>query len=190
MDRGDLFAAMLGAGRWRRDNPTARPGLLVGQAAPRNPAHSRRHALLPYPSTCAGARLFKMSGWDLMPWFAHWDRINTIQTFPGGSASGKGDAFPLPLARECAQRHFAEMRLWNRVCVFVGSANAKCYPWDADALPEPLRLHPQRGGGTWAWVPHTSGLVPFWNDPENRAQLSLMFSDFGKLICPEAQRGP
>ena len=188
MDRGAVLAAYRNASRWRRDNPAARRGLLVGQAAPRNPAHGSGHALFPFPSNCAGARLFKMGGWGLMPWFAHWDRINTIQSFPGGAASGKGDAFPLPLARECAQRHFGEMRLWNRVCVFVGKANASCYAWDAEALPEPLTLHPQRGGGTWAWVPHTSGVVPFWNDPAHRDQLRQMFDVLGQIILPVSQK--
>lgn len=184
----EVMSGYLNASRWRRDNPGAPRGLLVGQAAPRNPAHSHHHALFPFPSNSAGARLFAMSGWDIASWFAHWDRINTIQSFPGQAPSGKGDAFPLPLARECAQRHFVELRLWSRVCVFVGRANAACYGWDAEALPEPLLLHPRRGGGTWAWVPHTSGVVSFWNDEANRVQLRRLFVDLEQIILANAQK--
>lgn len=129
-----------------------------------------------------------MGGWSLANWLRHWDRINTIESFPGPAPSGKGDAFPLPLARECAQRHFAELRLWSRVCLFVGKANAQCYGWDADALPEPLKLHPQRGGGTWAWVPHTSGVVPFWNSEPNREQLLDLLNGMAQIILTDAQK--
>lgn len=190
MDRGAVLRAYGEAARWRRANPDAPRGLLVGQAAPRNPSHGSGHALFPFPRNCAGERLWRMAGWDLGAWFRHWDRINTIQSFPGAAPSGKGDAFPLPLARECAQRHFSEMRLWSRVCVFVGKANAACYGWDAEALPEPLKLHPQRGGGTWAWVPHTSGVVPFWNSEDNRAQLRQLFADLEQIILAGTQKTP
>lgn len=157
MDRGAVLSAYAEAARWRRANPGAPLGLLVGQAAPRN---GSGHALFPFPRNCAGERLWRMSGWDLADWFARFDRINTIQEFPGPAPSGKGDSFPLPLARECAQRHFSEMHLWSRCCVFVGKANASCYGWDADALPEPLTLHPPARGRPLGMGPAHLGRGP------------------------------
>jgi hypothetical protein len=133
--REELLSATLEAGRLRLANPHAPRGVLVGQAAP---ANGGSHPLLPFPRNCAGERLFRMSGWSLVDYLARLDRFNTIATFPGSAASGKGDAFPLALARECAQREFMERRMWSRVCLFVGKANAGCYGWDAPALPEPF----------------------------------------------------
>ena len=184
MTREELLRATLEAGRLRRANPHAPRGLLVGQAAP---ANGGSHPLLPFPRNCAGERLFRMSGWSLVDYLAWLDRFNTIATFPGSAASGKGDAFPLGIARDCAQQHFSERRMWSRVCLFVGKANAGCYGWDAPALPEPFTLHPQRGGGHWAWVPHTSGLVPFWNDPANRARTAETFTALMQKIFASGQ---
>lgn len=185
MDRGAVMSTYAEAARWRRDNPDALPGLLVGQAAPRNPAHGSRHALFPFPRNCAGERLWRMSGWDLVDWFARFDRINTIREFPGAAPSGKGDSFPLPLARECAARMRVEMSLSTRHCVFVGKANANVH---FAGLPEPFRLEEQDGGGLWAWVPHTSGVVPFWNSPENRAKLAGLFTTFWEKVWGEVQK--
>lgn len=185
MDRGAFMSAWRDASRWNRDNPDARRGLLVGQAAPRNPLHGSGHALLPFPSNCAGERLHRMSGWTLHDWLTRFERFNTIEHFPGGAASGKGDAFPRKLAKECAQRQFAERRMWSQVVLFVGKANAECYGWDAEKLPEPLVLHPQRGGGHWMWMPHTSGIVQFWNDEANRAQLRLALEGVRQIIFAE-----
>lgn len=188
MDRGAFMSSYMDACRWNRDNPDATRGLLVGQAGSRAGSGDPAHALLPFPRNCAGERLFRMSDWDLVDYLTRWDRFNTIDKFPGGAASGKGDAFPIKLARECAQRQFAERRMWSKVVLFVGKANASCYGWDAEKLPEPLVLHPQRGGGHWAWFPHTSGIVQFWNDEDNRAQLRQLFGEVKQIIFAEEQK--
>jgi len=180
MAGGDLYqevmAGYMAGARWQRQHPEAKRALLVGQAAPPLKPGTTHHPLFPFPRNCAGERLFRLSGWTFQQWFSHLDRVNTIEHFPGRSSSGKGDAFPLPLARECAAKLVVERRMFQRTVIFVGKVNAECYPW---ALPDPMELVAQPGGGSWAWLPHTSGIVGFWNDEANREKARALFSCVG-----------
>lgn len=168
----DVMAGFAQGARNRRSQPDAKRGFLVGQAAPRPVPGTTHHPLFPFPKNCAGERLFRMSGWTLEEWFTKLDRFNTIERFPG--KSGRGDAFPKDVAMAEAQRHFGEKKLWGKVCVIVGKANADCYAWHGDK-PEPLTLVKQSAGGWWGWMPHTSGIVQFWNKEENRDRARLFF---------------
>lgn len=165
MTREEFLRIYAHASRSRSGGP--RP-ILVGQAAP---ARANSHALLPFPAGCAGERLFRMSGWPLLDYLRDLDRVNTLTHFPG--RSGKGDAFPLSEARPAAARLEQELSLGTRLVIYVGKANAQCYGW---SLPAPFTPVPQPSGGEWAWLPHTSGVVPFWNDPANRARAGELFA--------------
>ena len=121
-----------------------------------------KEALDPSIPGSSGERLMKMSGLDADTFRESFARVNTS---PAG---------PLPPSK---------MRVWaqtlvysglfkNRSVVILGAENARYYPWPGRM---PARL-------TWQdwphhksrvmWVPHTSGLVHFWNDPANRRALA------------------
>ena len=182
----EVMAGYMEGCRHRRAHPEARRGLLVGQAAPVPKPGTRHIPLFPFPRNCAGERLHRMSGWDLPSYFTWWDTVNTIAWFPGRASSGKGDAFPAALAREHAALRLVEYRMGERPCLFVGKGNASAYPW-AGGLPGPMEWREQEGGGRWAWFPHTSGIVPFWNSGDNRAQLRQLFSDAQQLFSVPGQ---
>lgn len=150
---------------------------LVGQAAPAPVPGTTHHPLFPLPARSAGGRLHAMSGWSLEDWFTEFNTFNTLEHFPGRAA--KGDQFPLREAREAAARHEFNHCLRERVAVFIGKANAGCYSW---TLPEPLTLTALPEGGHWAWMPHTSGIVPFWNDGGNRDRVRALFEEVHRVV--------
>jgi len=121
-----------------------------------------------------------MSGWDMADYFTHFDTFNTVTYFPG--KSGKGDAFRMSEARPAAAKHVSEKTLGERTCLFVGKANASCYPWPGGKLPEPFDLVGHEGGGHWAWFPHTSGIVQFWNQGDNKVKLRQLFDEVSQII--------
>lgn len=179
--RQEVMAAYAEGCRARRDRPEARRGLLVGQAAPKPVAGARHIPLFPFPRNCAGERLHRMSGLELTARMVHWDTVNTIAWFPGRATSGKGDAFPARLAREQAAERLVEFRMPERVCLFVGRLNATAYQW-AGRMPSAMEWQEQDGGGRWAWFPHTSGIVAFWNSEENRRRLADLFAEAQRII--------
>jgi len=183
----EVMAGYMEGCRHRRAHPDAQRGLLVGQAAPVPQPGARHIPLFPFPRNCAGERLHRMSGWDLPSYFTWWDTVNTIAWFPGRASSGKGDAFPVALAREQAALRLEEYRMASRPCLFVGKGNASAYPWTS-GLPGPVEWQAQPSGGLWAWFPHTSGIVPFWNSPENRDRLQQLFSEARQLFSLPGQR--
>ncbi len=186
MSRQEVLAGYLEGCRHRRHHPGVSRGLLVGQAAPQPRPGSHCMPLFPYPVGCAGERLHRMSGWDLRDYFKWWDRVNTIAWFPGRAASGKGDAFPASVARGQASQRMAEFHMSSRVCLFVGRANASAYPW-AGGLPDAMEWQRQGGGGQWAWFPHTSGIVTFWNEARNRELLRGLFDEARQIILSGEQ---
>lgn len=154
------------AERGRVPDPT-RP-VLMGQAGARQ---GDKHPLLPYPRNCAGERLFRLSGLSIEDYMQRFDRHNTLPFFPG--REGKGDRFPLPLAREAAAAHLLRLGLDERPCIFVGKANALIYFRLVDVeMPNPLQVSPRV---PWAWMPHTSGIVQVWNSPEMRDRVPPLF---------------
>lgn len=113
------------------------------------------------------------------------DRANVLDFYPG--RSGKGHAFPLGHARLAAQEMWPKVLEYERV-VFCGKAvkdsfidtmtgtrdhplrrsyrkafrEAEMLTWYAHAT----KLN-DTGAFLWAWMPHTSMIVPWWNDPAN-----------------------
>ena len=125
--------------------------LLIGQAPSRDtdggPPFSGR----------AGRRLAKACGVeDLGDVF---DMVNLIDRFPG--KAGKGDRFPAKLARERA----AALELGDHeLVVFGGRAVAQAF----DVHRNPFLKWFRFGGRSAAIIPHPSGIVTWWNSPENQ----------------------
>lgn len=161
------------------DGGASRLPFLAGQAAPKPKPGTRHIPLFPYPNNTAGARLFELSGWPLGLWMRGWDRFNTLEHFPG--SAGKGDAFPLPLARAAARRHVDERGLVDRCGLIVGKANAGCYPWPG-GLPDPFTVVRIGEASFWMWVPHTSGVNTFWNDPDHRGRFRQALQAYKALV--------
>lgn len=152
-----------------------RPGVLVGQAAPR----ARASTLAPSPAHHAGGRLFTMSGWDLQEWMDTWERVNTVDAYLG--KQGKGDAFPRDLGRAAARNLAGSGVLDDRVVVFVGKANAQLYDWPGNFPDWGVVRSYGVLGGSRSWIPHTSGVVRTWNDRANVDRLRAHFEDLRRL---------
>jgi uracil-DNA glycosylase len=166
--------------------------LIVGQAPPRG------GNLLPAFSGRSGARLRRLLGLgDEAAFREQVDAFNTLPRYPGKSASGKGDAFDMPLARHVASHiDIAAAPL----AIFCG--------WNAaEAFGFPPKVGfmsfvPHRGT-LCAAVPHPSGASRFWNDPEQAAKASSFFAGLvaraaggkdgtiklGELCAGEQRRG-
>lgn len=147
------------------------PPILIGQAAAKNGAP---RALFPADPNSAGGRLMRMSGLSMNHFLNEFESFNTIEWFPGRNA--RGDAFDIREGVLEAHRHMQERDLFTRVCIFVGKANAKCYDWGNQGMPRwPFQWREQLAGGSWAWIPHSSGAVKFWNDKNQRDRVPRLF---------------
>ena len=98
----------------------------------------------------------------MQDWLDLTERINVLDRFPG--KAGKGDAFPLPEARERADR----FDLRGRRVVFVGKNVARVFRCRADYLD----THTHRGAVATV-IPHPSGVNRWYNDPGNCRKLSV-----------------
>ena len=134
--------------------------------------------MFPNPRNTAGYRLFKMTGLTLDEYVSGFERFNTIGHFPGHS--GRGHKFPKKEARECAQNHIVTRRLMERPCIMIGKANAEAYFEQGD-MPDALTWKPV-GTGSWVWMPHTSGIVQFWNQPGNAERVASVFADLSDYV--------
>ena len=139
-------------------------------------------AMFPNPRTSAGYRLFKMTGLTLDEYLQEFERFNTLPYFPG-CANSRGHKFPRKDALEWMEVHIVERRLMERPCVIIGKGNAQIY-FGRKGLPEPLTWE-RKGKEHWLWMPHTSGIVQFWNKQEGaRARVAEIFADL-KDYVPE-----
>lgn len=121
-------------------------------------------------------------------WF---DRANVLDFYPG--RSGKGHAFPVGAARIAAELMLPEVKRYDRV-VFCGKAVFEafrtCGTGDESARrrkewrgwPMLTWHHLDRTGlaGSWAWMPHTSMIVTWWNDRENVEAAQAFLRDLGE----------
>lgn len=91
--------------------------------------------------------------------------MNLLAEFPG--KSGKGDAFPIALARARAAR----MRLGGEV-VLLGRHVARAFGAQGAPFLEWFDLR-----GAWAAVvPHPSGVNHWWNDPANTNRAAVFLA--------------
>ena len=144
--------------------------LLVGQA----PAASAPDSVLPADrgNHLAGARFVKFSGIDLQTYSRRFRRMNVLTEFPG-RGGGKGDLFPRDRAARAIPifEEFLASRPRDPV-IFLGRATASLFHADAKTAKPFSRVGPlefQRH-----WIPHTSGIVRFWNNTSNRDRLRTL----------------
>jgi uracil-DNA glycosylase len=124
----------------------------------------------------AGARLRGLLGCPGEADFqASFDAFNLVPVWSG--MSGKGDRFPLPLARAVAARvHFRS----DRVVLFGGAA-------EAFGVRTLFQWHPL-GSALVAAAPHPSGVNRWWNDDQNQKVAATFFdsispSHVGRRAC-------
>jgi hypothetical protein len=166
----------------------ARRVILIGQA-PGSDGDTR-----PLTGTM-GFKLAGLAGYTPVPddeavgrW---WDRANVLDYYPG-PADGKGHSFPTGYARIAAGAMWPRLT-YDRV-LFCGKAVLEAFrmaEWgDTDrrrkdwrGQPE-LLWFPDRDGRQFAWLPHTSGIVPWWNDPRNERRAA----EFLRLLLEWTRR--
>lgn len=126
----------------------------------------------------SGARLAALCGLDPDGFQIAFDRVNLIRRFPG--KIGKGDAFPLAIAR---RRALALARTFpGRTVVLLGGnvssafllAPAPLFRWRRGAL----------GAARLAIAPHPSGISRWWNEPENVAAAARFFRRLARESAP------
>lgn len=125
--------------------------LIVGEAPGARNAGARR-------------RISDLSG---RPWEDWADWINLLDEWPGpGSGNGSGWN---PRAGRIRARELRETFDGHPLVVLLGRRVAQC------VLPAGAGLPWFRRVGRFVVIPHTSGIVRWWNDPENveRARLFL-----------------
>jgi hypothetical protein len=119
------------------------------------------------------------------------DRANVLDRYPGRHAGQKGHAFPRAEARQAATEAWPWVSEYERV-LFVGRA-----VWDSFAVVDDDKEAARRWRsvraftwtGEWpsvAWMPHTSGIVTWWNEPKNRSRAEK----FLRALAREAERIP
>jgi uracil-DNA glycosylase len=128
---------------------------LIGQApnssdAPSEPLAGR-----------SGLFLARLAGVSLDEFLSVTSRVNLIKRWPG--KSGVGDRFPMREAREGVERLIVLGALWRRA-VLCGVGVARAFGL---THPELFKWWPG-GVGSYAVIPHPSGLNRMWNDSSVR----------------------
>lgn len=136
--------------------------MLLGQAP--GPGKNRRAF-----DGASGRRLAKMLGLGLGELLSAVEPVNLIGRFPGGRASGKGDAFPMDQARRAAKR--LRPRLRGRLVLMAGRAVARAFGVRAEFF----ELVDTGLGFDAVVVPHPSGVSHWWNRKENRRRAKRAF---------------
>lgn len=155
---------------------TSRP-LLVGQAPSRDAGTTGELAF----ASRSGARIRQLLGFpDDAALRAVFDVMHILPAWPG--RAGKGDRFPMPVARALARRIEFGSR---RVLVLGGAAHA----FD---IPEPLvaRAQPSAPGRLIAAVPHPSYVNRWWNTPHHKREAEQFLSLFFREWVGPVPQGP
>lgn len=148
--------------------------LLIGQAP--GPATDPGHPL----SGRTGARLAGLFRFDEDEFLAAFDRVNLIGRFPG--KAGKGDAFPLQIARRRALA--LSRRFEGRTVVLLGGSVSAAFR--VTAVPILRWRRGALGAARLAVAPHPSGISRWWNDPENVRAAARFF----RRLARESTPGP
>jgi hypothetical protein len=134
--------------------------VLVGQA----PSKETEGAL-PFSGRC-GPKLAGLLGVQHEDLWSKFEVVNVLDHFPG--SAGRGDSFPISEARERAK--VLAPGFEGRRVVLLGRNVARAF--DLGAMPffewQAVDAHGARM--LCSVVPHPSGMVHFWNEPENVAR--------------------
>lgn len=132
----------------------------------------------------AGARLARLMRIPQSEMLELFDFVNVFEHFPGKTASGRGDRFPMPEARVAARRLWESGRISSRV-ILLGSNVCRAFDLFPDmcrfSLVKPAVWH--RGYGPirhTTTIPHPSGMCRFYNDVYNKARVAAFLVDLVK----------
>lgn len=133
--------------------------LIIGQAPgpntdPREPLSGR-----------CGARLADLCGLSVPEFMMLFDRINLIYRFPG--KAGKGDHFPIHVARRRAIWMMMQGRLSQGPVILLGQKVADVFRFRCDPVMTMIKSPVAPHG--MAMFPHPSGVSRWWNEPRNVA---------------------
>lgn len=117
----------------------------------------------PSGRTAGGLTRTRISELAGTPWEEWADWINLLDEWPG-RGSGKGSAWDARAAKTRADRMLADGFGYDRVIVLGRRAAGVLIPGGAGF---PFFRWIERAGSKVAVIPHTSGIVRFWNDPGN-----------------------
>jgi hypothetical protein len=119
---------------------------------------------------------------------AIWDRANVLDYFPG--KNGKGDAFPLGHAREAAAFMWPSLAEYDRVlfcakgvwdvfrsCPAGRDVSERRRDWMGVQALTWVRGARHGLRGEVAWMPHTSGIVTWWNARQNQLRAADFMMD-------------
>lgn len=139
-------------------------GLLIVGEASRGPSK-------PFTGR-TGARIAEALGTPFLAREA--DLVNLLPSWPGRNGA-KGDAFPVEPARAAAEMllavspHPVVVLCGRRVAGAFGLGKADWLSWTV------------KGGRFLGLLPHPSGVVLWWNDPENRAAAAAFMAEARRL---------
>jgi len=137
--------------------------LFVGQAP-----SSKSSAAEPFDGM-AGSALAKLIGVSRDDFLGAFDRVNLFDRYPGRKPNArKGDAFDVAAATESAAKIAAG--LTHRRVVLVGLGVARAFGLKRPRLFEwfDYGYDLEFRSVQFAVIPHTSGIVLFWNDQRNK----------------------
>jgi len=149
-DRNEYGMHLVDAGSFESDRV-----LLIGQAPSEN--GSKDEVL------CGkiGRRLSKLADMEFDEYVRCTDRVNVFDEWPG--KKGKGDAWDAKKAEKKAKQMLPDLK--NRHVLFVGRNVADAFGFRD--LPF-LQWRYADVAVRVAVIPHPSGIVTWWNDPDNR----------------------
>lgn len=166
--------------------------LLVGQAP------GADEDLRPLTGTM-GRRLAELAGYKdvsddetIGRWFS---RANVLDFYPGRAPGDKGHNWPIGHARVTAANMWPRLLDYQRIlfcgrAVFdafrscsYGDVNTRRKAW---LHQEPLTWYTQfpdpDGHREFAWMPHTSMIVPWWNDETNVLRAAAFLTDLRRWV--------
>jgi hypothetical protein len=133
-------------------------------------------------SGCSGRRLALLCGVPLPTFLSGFERLNLLPIYPG--RTGKGDLFPIELARERAAAMIAAGTIQRPRTVLLGAKVAEVFGLKR---MEALRWYERDGVGL-ALCPHPSSISLFWNDPENVERARKFWRELADYASSSALR--
>lgn len=127
--------------------------ILIGQAPSRTSDPNNPLSAAPLAN-----RLAALLGVSVDEYLNVFDRANVLDYWPGRGT--KGDLFPLAEARVAAELMKAKLK--DRDVIFLGKKVAEAFRFGFDYLEWVCFC-----GGRAAVLPHPSGIVRWWNSPQN-----------------------
>jgi hypothetical protein len=125
-------------------------------------------------SGASGRRLAALCGLTLPDFLVSFERVNLLDMYPG--KLGKGDKWDHVRARLAAYNMTPRLR--RRCTILLGWKVASAFQIEGKDY---FRWHDNIGDGAFVSVcPHPSGIVLWWNHPENVARARAFWRDLAQ----------